>query len=70
MLVAQTTQHATRRSVFTPLVRGLAGLITLRHELPHKLVYDERGRIVGRIVAPVDEQVFGLGRGTVYLTRD
>ena len=31
---------------------------------------EECGRVVGRILAPIDAQVFGPWRGAVYLTRD
>ncbi len=31
---------------------------------------EECGRVVGKILAPINAQVFGPWRGAVYLTRD
>ena len=33
------------------------------------LARDDRGNVIGEVVAPVDEAVFGFGRGSVYLLR-
>lgn len=70
MLVAHTLPEASLRQLFSPLIRGVSGILTARQPLRYKLVYDGRGRVIGRVVAPENEDVFGVGRGTVYLTRD
>jgi hypothetical protein len=70
MLVAHTLPEASLRQLLSPLVRGVSGILAVRHPLRYKLVYDNHGRVVGRIVAPASDEVFGAGRGTVYLTRD
>ena len=70
MLVAHTLSDASPRRLIRPLVRGISGLLTVRQVLRYKLVYDERGRLIGRVVAPQSEEVFGVGQGTVFLTRD
>jgi hypothetical protein len=70
MLVAHSLPDASPRRLLTPLVRGFSGLLTARHPLRYKLVYDDRGRVVGRIVAPRNDEVFGVGQGAVFLTRD
>ncbi|UCG87524.1 MAG: hypothetical protein JSW71_02975 [Gemmatimonadota bacterium] len=70
MLVAHTISDSSPRRPPTPLVRRFSGLLTVRHPLRYKLVYDDRGRVIGRIVAPQSEEVFGVGRGAVFLTRD
>jgi len=31
---------------------------------------DDRGNVIGEVVAPVDDAVFGFGRGSVFLLRD
>jgi len=33
------------------------------------VVLDDRGRVIGRILAPTGSDLFGPGRATVYLTR-
>ncbi len=34
------------------------------------LVRDDRGNVIGEVTAPVDETLFGFGRGSVYLLRN
>ena len=31
---------------------------------------DDEGNVIGEVVAPVDDAVFGFGRGSVFLLRD
>lgn len=31
---------------------------------------DDQGNVIGAVVAPVDDAVFGFGRGSVYLLRE
>ena len=70
MLIAHTLPDAPSRHLLAPLVKGVSGLLTTRQPLRYKLVYDEQGRVIGKVLAPQSEDIFGTGRGAVFLTRD
>ena len=70
MIIAHPLPDTLSRHLLAPLVKGISGLLTTRQPLRYKLLYDRDGRTIGRIVAPQNEDVFGTGRGTVFLTRD
>jgi hypothetical protein len=70
MIVAHTISDAPSRPLLAPLVQEATGLLATPRPLRYKLVYDDDGKVIGRIVAPRNDDVFGTGRGAVFLTRD
>lgn len=44
--------------------------LRLRREAKQIVTVEECGRIIGKIVSPVEQEIFGPWRGSVYLLRD
>ena len=71
MQVAQSIPHAPPHEMHPSLVSRVLDLLHLHHPTVREIIaYDDEGNEIGRIVAPNADDVFGAGRGAVYLRRE
>jgi hypothetical protein len=70
MQVAQSIIHAPPREMHTTLLKKMLDLLHVHRSVREVVAYDDRGNVIGRVVAPRERNAFGAGRGAVYLNRD
>ncbi len=69
MLATHTMSDALPVHEHGSLVQRLFRALPQRHRVRKVIATDDEGNVIGTVVAPKDEEVFGLGRGSVFLTR-
>lgn len=51
------------------MVQRLLRMFPQGHRVRTVIATDDEGRVIGTVVAPKDQEVFGRGRGCVFLIR-
>ena len=70
MLVAQSIYHVPSRGLQTSLIRRTIEVLHQHHRVREIVAYGDKGEVIGRVIAPRENDVFGAGRGAVFLTRE
>lgn len=69
MLATHTISDALPVQPDGSLVRRLLRMFPQGHRVRTVIATDDEGRVIGTVVAPRDREVFGRGRGCVFLIR-
>ena len=70
MLVAQSMYHAPPRELHTSLIKRMIDVLHQHLRVREIVAYGDEGEVIGRVIAPRENDAFGAGRGAVLLTRN
>ena len=70
MLVAQSMYHVPPRGLHSSLIKRMIDMLHQHHGVREIVAYGDDGEVIGRVIAPRENDVFGAGRAAVFLTRE
>ena len=70
MLVAPSMYYAPPRGSHTSLLKRMKDVLHQHHRVREIVAYGDEGEVIGRVIAPRENEVFGVGRAAVFLTRE